>query len=145
MELRSLKTQDLQEMIQEQIKLYILGKGMKVGHPFPTEKELSQRFGISRTAVREALRGLETLGIIEARQRNFRLLQRYRTSNRKEFIKQHKRLIEAIEKRDPELTKERMIEHFSEPMSWIRAQKGKKYKGVDMNRKITSDTVQAHK
>lgn len=67
MELKNLKTQDLQGLIQEQLKLYIIENGMKSGDPFPTEYELAERLGISRTAIREALKRLETLGIIEVR------------------------------------------------------------------------------
>ncbi len=68
MELKNLKTQDLQGLIQEQLKLYIIENEMKSGDPFPTEYELAKRLGISRTAIREALKRLETLGIIEVRQ-----------------------------------------------------------------------------
>lgn len=67
MELKNLKTQDLQGLIQEQLKLYIIENGMKSGDPFPTEYELAEKLGISRTAIREALKRLETLGIIEVR------------------------------------------------------------------------------
>ena len=67
MELKNLKTQDLQGLIQEQLKLYIIENGMKSGDPFSTEHELAEKLGISRTAIREALKKLETLGIIEVR------------------------------------------------------------------------------
>lgn len=67
MELTNLKPQDLQKLVQEQLKLYIASSGMKSGDPLPPEKEIAEKFGISRSAVREALRGLETLGIIEVR------------------------------------------------------------------------------
>jgi len=67
MELKNLRTKNLQELIQEQLKLYIIGNGIKTGDPFPTEHELGKKLGISRTAIREALKRLETLGIIEVR------------------------------------------------------------------------------
>ena len=67
MELKNLKIQSLQQLIQEQLKLYIIENEMKSGDPFPTEYELAEKLGISRTAIREALKKLETLGIIEAR------------------------------------------------------------------------------
>ena len=67
MELKSLKTQDLQGLIHEQLKLYIIENGMKSGDPFPTEHELAEKLGINRTAIREALKRLETLGVIEVR------------------------------------------------------------------------------
>ena len=67
MELKNLKTQDLQGLIQEQLKLYIIENNMKSGDSFPTEYELAEMLGISRTTIREALKKLETLGIIEVR------------------------------------------------------------------------------
>ena len=67
MELKNLKIQNLQQLIQEQLKLYIIENNIKSGDPFPTEYELAERLGISRTAIREALKRLETLGIIEVR------------------------------------------------------------------------------
>jgi len=237
MELKNLKTQDLQGLIQEQLKLYIIENGMKSGDPFPTEYDLAQRLGISRTAIREALKRLETLGIIEVRpgvgrfvrefnfdailkglpynlemdirnfqevlevrfcleswfitkdinkftkeniaqskeilkklefqtlnnfeekelvethsqfhctlyknsdnsllinlikifstiQRNLVLLHRYKTKDRNLFIRQHKLLLEAIEKRDSRLAQERLREHFTEAITWAESHKGEKF------------------
>ncbi len=237
MELKNLKTQDLQGLIQEQLKLYIVENGMKSGDPFPTEHDLAEKLGISRTAIREALKGLETLGIIEVRpgvgrfigefnfeaileslpfnlemdiknfkevlevrfcleswfiakdinkftkediaefkeilkklefqilnnleekgsveihsqfhcalyknsdnsllinlikifstiQRNLVLLHRYKTKDRNLFIRQHKLLLEAIEKRDSRLAQKRLEEHFAEAMAWVENHKGEKF------------------
>ena len=236
MDLQNLKTANLQHLVQEEIKRYIINSGLKTGSPIPTEKELSEKLGISRTAVREALKSLETLGIIEVRQgigrfikefnfqaildnlpysletniknfndvlevrvcletwfiskdinrytdgnidklkkilkkmeeqvekdfeekelitthsdfhcalyeiwdnrllielikifstiqRNLTLLHRYKTRDRKDFIAQHWRIIEAIEKRDPQLARKYMHEHFSEAMAWVASQKAEK-------------------
>ena len=233
MELKNLKTQDLQELIQEQLKLYIIKNGMKRGDPFPTEHELAEKLGISRTAIREALKRLETLGIIEVRlgvgrfvrefnfevilkglpynlemdiksfrevlevrfclefqfiakdinkfskediaklkeilkklefqvlnnfeekelvethsqfhcalyknsdnsllinlikifstiQRNLTLMHRYKTKDRNLFIQQHQLLLEAIEKKDPNLAQKRLQEHFAEARAWIETHK----------------------
>jgi DNA-binding FadR family transcriptional regulator len=230
MELKTLKNPDLQELVQEQLKLYILNSGMSSGDPLPTEKDLAEKFGISRTVVREALKGLETLGIIEVKhgigrfirefnfeailknlpyglqiniqnfreileirlcleswfiakdiaqftpsdidelkgilteletqilhnaeeqeliethtrfhcalykrsknsllvnlikifstiQRNLTLSHRYKTGDRKQFIEQHKLLLEAIEKRDSELAQKRLEEHFTEAKAWVK-------------------------
>ena len=237
MELKSLKTQDLQGLIQEQLKLYIIENGMKSGDPFPTEYELAEKLGISRTAIREALKRLETLGIIEVRpgvgrfigkfnfktilkglpynlemdiknfqevlevrfcleswfiardinkftqesiaqskeilkklefqvlnnveekesvethsqfhcalyknsgnsllidlikifstiQRNLVLLHRYKTKDRNSFVRQHKLLLEAIEKRDSRLAQKRLEEHFAEAMAWVESHTGEKF------------------
>ena len=237
MELKNLKTQDLQQLIQEQLKLYIVENGMKSGDPFPTEYKLAKELGISRTAVREALKRLEALGIIEVRpgvgrfvrefnfeailnglpydlemdiknfqevlevrfcleswfiakdinkftkeniaqskeilkklefqalnnleekelvenhsqfhcslyknsdnsllinlikifstiQRNLTILHRYKTKDRNLFIRQHKLLLEAIEKRDSHLAQKRLREHFAEAKAWIKNHKGAEF------------------
>ena len=238
MELKNLKPRDLQQLIQEQLKLYIIENNMKSGDPFPTEYELAEKLGISRTAIREALKKFETLGIIEVRpgvgrfvrefnfeaileglpynlemdiknfqevlevrfcleswfiakdinkytkeniaefketlkklelqvlnnfeekelvethsqfhcalyknsdnsllvnlikifstiQRNLVLLHRYKTKDKNLFIRQHKLLLEAIEKRDSRLAQKRLEEHFAEAMAWAESHKGEKFK-----------------
>ena len=237
MELKNLKTQDLQGLIQEQLKLYIIDNNMKSSDPFPTEHELVKKLGISRTAIREALKRLETLGIIEVRpgvgrfvrefnfeailkglpynlemdiknfrevlevrfcleswfiakdinkftkenitelkeilkklefqvlndfeekelvethsqfhcalyknsdssllinlikmfstiQRNLTLIHRYKTKDRNLFIRQHQLLLEAIEKKDPNLAQRRLEEHFAEARAWAETHKGEKF------------------
>ncbi len=232
MDFQNLKTENLQYLVQEEIKRYIINSGLKSGSPIPTEKELSEKLGISRTAIREGLKSLETLGIIEVKpgigrfikefnfqaildnlpynietniknfndvlevrvcleswfiskdlnkyterhikklkdilkemekqvernfdekeliethsdfhcalyevwdnkllinlikifstiQRNLTILHRYKTRNRKEFIALHRRIIESIEKRDPDLARRCMREHFSEAMTWVASQ-----------------------
>ncbi len=42
---------------------------VKPGERLPTENELTQTLGVSRTCVREAIKSLETLGLISVRQR----------------------------------------------------------------------------
>ena len=244
MELKNLKPQDLQGLIQEQLKLYIIENEMKSGDPFPTEYDLAEKLGISRTAIREALKKLETLGIIEVRpgvgrfirefnfetifkslpynlemdiknfqevlevrfcleswfiakdinkftkeniaefkeilkklefqvlnnleekesvethsqfhcalyknsdnsllinlikifssiQRNLVLLHRYKTKDRNLFIRQHKLLLEAIEKRDSRLAQKRLEEHFTEAMAWVENHKGEKFSKIENNK-----------
>ncbi|WP_210204418.1 FadR/GntR family transcriptional regulator [Devosia submarina] len=51
----------------EQIKRLILTSGLRAGDPIPTETELCQELGVSRSSVREAIRRLATLDIVEVR------------------------------------------------------------------------------
>lgn len=51
----------------EQIKRLILRRGLRTGDIIPTEAELCQELGVSRSSVREAVRTLATLDIVEVR------------------------------------------------------------------------------
>ncbi|MCW3156969.1 FadR/GntR family transcriptional regulator [Micropruina sonneratiae] len=53
--------------VADLIKSYILDKHLKPGDPMPTEAELSQLLGISRSSVREAVKTLSSLDIVEVR------------------------------------------------------------------------------
>lgn len=54
------------EQVLAQIQAKILGGQLRAGEKLPSERELVEAFGVSRTSVREALRVLEALGIIDA-------------------------------------------------------------------------------
>src|SRR6188472_328553 len=55
------------EMIVDQIRLLIRDGSLKPGDRLPSERELGERFGVSRVTVREALRGLEANGLVTIR------------------------------------------------------------------------------
>jgi GntR family transcriptional regulator, transcriptional repressor for pyruvate dehydrogenase complex len=61
---QALKFRRLSEFIENSIKDSILLGELKVGTRLPTEKQISRQFGVSSVTVREALRGLEAIGII---------------------------------------------------------------------------------
>lgn len=66
--LKALKRkQMLYQTVQEEVKAYILRNGLKAGDALPPETELATQFGISRNSVREAVKALEALGVLEAR------------------------------------------------------------------------------
>jgi DNA-binding FadR family transcriptional regulator len=56
------------EQIVQQIQDGILRGEFGHGQKLPTERELGQAFGVSRATVRDAMRVLGTMGLIEARQ-----------------------------------------------------------------------------
>lgn len=58
----------LAEKVVERIIDMIEKNMLKVGDMLPTEKELTELFGVGRSSVREALRALQSMGIIEKRQ-----------------------------------------------------------------------------
>jgi GntR family transcriptional repressor for pyruvate dehydrogenase complex len=60
------RTARLYEQIVQQIEDSILKGDLKPGDQLPAERELAQRFGVSRTAVREAVKALREKGLVEA-------------------------------------------------------------------------------
>ncbi|WP_101788092.1 FadR/GntR family transcriptional regulator [Nonomuraea indica] len=52
---------------QEGVKDLILRRGLVAGDPLPTESELMEELAISRNSVREALKALQAVGIVEIR------------------------------------------------------------------------------
>jgi GntR family transcriptional regulator, transcriptional repressor for pyruvate dehydrogenase complex len=53
--------------IVKQLQLIIVEDGLIAGDKIPSERELSDRLNVGRSSVREALRALELLGLIETR------------------------------------------------------------------------------
>jgi len=60
------QTLRLYEQIVQQIEDSILKGDLKGGQQLPAERELAQQFGVSRTAVREAMKTLREKGMVEA-------------------------------------------------------------------------------
>ena len=63
---KTLQTSRLYEQIVHQIEESILRSELKPGDQLPAEREMAQRFGVSRTAVREAVKVLREKGLVEA-------------------------------------------------------------------------------
>jgi GntR family transcriptional regulator, transcriptional repressor for pyruvate dehydrogenase complex len=61
-----LRSSRLYEQIIDQIEGSILSGELKAGDQLPAERELAQKFGVSRTAVREAVKALREKGLVEA-------------------------------------------------------------------------------
>jgi DNA-binding FadR family transcriptional regulator len=57
----------ISEVIVEQVRLLIRQGQLQAGDRLPSERELCERFGVSRVTVREALRVLEANGLVEIR------------------------------------------------------------------------------
>lgn len=63
---RAVRTSRLFEQIVEQLEESILGGQLRPGDRLPAERELAQRFKVSRTAVREAMKTLREKGLVES-------------------------------------------------------------------------------
>lgn len=60
------RTSRLYEQIVQQIEESVLNGTLKPGDQLPAERDLAQRLGVSRTAVREAVKTLREKGLVEA-------------------------------------------------------------------------------
>jgi len=54
----------LADQVVESLKQEIIEGRLNSGAKLPTERELSERFGVSRTVIREATKSLEQSGLI---------------------------------------------------------------------------------
>ncbi len=66
--LKAIKKTRVYEDIVAQIKVLIADGKLRAGDQLPSERELSEMFQVSRASVREAIRALESVGLIEIRQ-----------------------------------------------------------------------------
>ncbi|MBP1154540.1 MULTISPECIES: FadR/GntR family transcriptional regulator [unclassified Paenibacillus] len=68
MEIQKIKSRKIYEVIADQIKEQIVSGGLKPGEKLPSTKELSERFQVGRSTVREALSALKAMGLVEIHQ-----------------------------------------------------------------------------
>jgi GntR family transcriptional regulator, transcriptional repressor for pyruvate dehydrogenase complex len=57
----------LSDKVAEMMRQTILSRQLPPGTPLPSERELGEQFGVSRTVIREAVRALAAKGIVEVR------------------------------------------------------------------------------
>ena len=65
--LNPVKSTKIYEMVMEQIKDIVKKGELKSGDKLPSERDLSEKLEVSRASVREALKALQMLGLIEAK------------------------------------------------------------------------------
>ncbi|MBL4932656.1 FadR/GntR family transcriptional regulator [Clostridium paridis] len=56
------------EVVIDSIKDMVFKRELKKGDKLPTERELAENLKVSRTSVREAIRALEIIGLVESKQ-----------------------------------------------------------------------------
>ena len=54
-------------LVQREIRSYILDQRLRPGDALKPESELARLFGVSRSSVREAVKALESTGVLETR------------------------------------------------------------------------------
>src|SRR5512143_1079006 len=62
---KAIRSERLYEQIVSQIEQRITNGDLKVGDQLPTERDLGVQFGVSRTAVREAIKALTQKGLVD--------------------------------------------------------------------------------
>jgi DNA-binding FadR family transcriptional regulator len=65
--LKPLNTTLRYRAVQDALRTYILENQLQPGDRLPSEAELAAKLGVSRNPIREALKGLEALGLVEVR------------------------------------------------------------------------------
>jgi GntR family transcriptional repressor for pyruvate dehydrogenase complex len=63
-----IKNQKIYQQVVEQVQAMLLDGTLVKGDRLPSERDMSERFQVSRASIREALRALEIIGIVECRQ-----------------------------------------------------------------------------
>ncbi len=70
MALRAVKRKRIHEDIVAQVRRHVVDGRLQPGDRLPSERLLSVRFRVSRASVREAIRALESMGLVEIRSGN---------------------------------------------------------------------------
>ncbi len=65
--MKNLKSKKLYLQVYEEIKNYIVRYNFKPGDKLPTEMEMSEKLGVSRNVLREALKTLEIIGVVSSK------------------------------------------------------------------------------
>lgn len=69
-----MKLRNKDEALAEDMKLYFIKQNIKEGERLPTERELSEKYGVQRATIRSAYKILEREGIIEIKERSGRFM-----------------------------------------------------------------------
>ena len=63
-----IKRESVAEMVARRILDMVTSKALKPGDQLPPERDLAEQLNVSRPSVREAIRGLSILGVVQSRQ-----------------------------------------------------------------------------
>ncbi|WP_099203655.1 FadR/GntR family transcriptional regulator [Miniphocaeibacter massiliensis] len=66
-EFSKIKKKLLAEQVEEDLYKYILKSELSIGDKLPNEFELAEKFGVGRSTIREAVKLLESQGVLEVR------------------------------------------------------------------------------
>jgi DNA-binding FadR family transcriptional regulator len=63
----AIRREALHQTVQDRIKRFIIERGFRPGDPLPAEADLARALGVSRPSLREAMKALQILGVVETR------------------------------------------------------------------------------
>jgi GntR family transcriptional regulator, transcriptional repressor for pyruvate dehydrogenase complex len=66
--LQPIRNRSVLEMVMDRIKTALINKELKPGDYLPSETELVNNMGVGKTSIREAIKMLQALGVVEVRQ-----------------------------------------------------------------------------
>lgn len=104
--MKKLERSNLYEQIAEEIRNYIIMNEIKPGERLPTERELAEMLGVSRTSVREGIRLLETLQFLEVKPKRGITVKKLEL---KPFVKQFSQRLLLDKNRFSELVEARRV------------------------------------
>jgi GntR family transcriptional regulator, transcriptional repressor for pyruvate dehydrogenase complex len=67
----NLNRKNAYEIVERAIRQEIFSGGLKLGERLPSERDMAEQFGVSRLVIREALRRLETAGLVTIRKGSY--------------------------------------------------------------------------
>ncbi len=88
-ELSSLKKVKTYEMVASELKEYIIENQLKPGDQLPTEIELARMLNVGRSSVREGIKYLQTLGIVEPNNNKGLVIKEVNLQPIKDILKFH--------------------------------------------------------
>ncbi len=74
-----IKRQNIYQQLVEHLQQYIIDNSLRPGDRLPTEAELAAKFRVGRQSVREAVKVLESIGVVETRPRDGSRLRKMST------------------------------------------------------------------
>ncbi|ARI76815.1 FadR/GntR family transcriptional regulator [Halobacillus mangrovi] len=96
------------EGVLNQLKSYIEYHQLKPGDKLPSERELSEQLNVGRSSIREALRAMELLGLIETRRGEGTFMRAYRPHHMVELLSNF--LLNESRTREELFTAKQMLE-----------------------------------
>ncbi len=87
--MRTIERVNLSHRIIRAIKNHISEMGLTPGDRLPTEREMAEGFGVSRSSVREAVKILEAMGILESRPKHGITVRAFDTDAFFQFLSFH--------------------------------------------------------